>query len=292
EKVVDRLLASPHYGERWARPWLDLARYADTSGGSADSPRKMWKYRDWVIDAPNRDLPHDRFTIEQIAGDPLPNATPEQQVATAFHVNAMQNEEDGVDIEEVRWEKLVAQVTTTATVWLGTTLACAQCHNHKYDPFTQREYYRMLAFFDNAREVLARPGGVPTMVMSERQTSKPPSTYLRVRGSFAAKGPVVEAGTPHALPPMRREWPLNGRGLAYWLVDREAPLVARVAVNRFWGEFFGRPLVETAEDFGSQGRPPSHPELLDWLATEFLRLDFSMKGVHRAIVTSATYRQA
>ncbi len=292
EKVVDRLLASPHYGERWARPWLDLARYADTNGGSADSPRKMWPFRDWVIDALNRDLPFDRFTIEQLAGDLLPGATPEQQVATGFHVNAMQNDEDGLDLEEVRWEMLVDRVNTTATVWLGATLACAQCHNHKYDPFTQREYYRLLAFFDNAREVMAGGRGVPAMVMSERQTSKPPSTYLRIRGSFAAKGPKVEAGAPRALHPMRSEWPLNRLGLAYWLVDRENPLVARVAVNRFWGEFFGRPLVETAEDFGTQGRPPSHPELLDWLATEFVRLDFSMKAVHRVIATSATYRQA
>ena len=136
ERVVDRLLASPHYGERWARPWLDLARYADTNGYEKDNRRAIWKYRDWVIDALNRDMPFDQFTIEQIAGDMLPNATTEQKIATGFHRNAMTNEEGGVDPDESMYEVLVDRVNTTATVWLGTTLACAQCHNHKYDPFT------------------------------------------------------------------------------------------------------------------------------------------------------------
>ena len=149
-RLVDRLLASPHYGERWARPWLDLARYADSHGFEKDLPRVMWKYRDWVIDALNRDMPFDRFTIEQIAGDMLPNATPEQVVASGFHRNAMTNEEGGTDPEESHYEVLVDRVNTTATVWLGSTLGCAQCHNHKYDPFTQRDYYRLMAFFGNS----------------------------------------------------------------------------------------------------------------------------------------------
>ena len=136
EKVVDRLLASPHYGERWARPWLDLARYADTNGYEKDNRRAIWKYRDWVIDALNRDLPFDQFTIEQIAGDMLPNATVDQKIASGFHRNAMTNEEGGVDPEESRYEVLVDRVEHDRDVWLGTTLACAQCHNHKYDPFT------------------------------------------------------------------------------------------------------------------------------------------------------------
>ena len=148
-RVVDRLLASPHYGERWARPWLDLARYADTNGHEKDNRRAIWKYRDWVIDALNRDLPFDTFTIEQIAGDMLPDATVQQKIASGFHRNAMTNEEGGVDPDESRYEVLVDRVNTTATVWLGTTLACAQCHNHKYDPFTQRDYFRFLAFFAN-----------------------------------------------------------------------------------------------------------------------------------------------
>ena len=149
EKAVDRLLASPHFGERWARPWLDLARYADTNGYEKDNRRDIWKYRDWVIGAFNRDLPFDQFTVEQIAGDMLPDATIEQKIATGFHRNAMTNEEGGVDPEESRYEVLVDRANTTATVWLGSTLACAQCHNHKYDPFTQKDYFRLLSFFAN-----------------------------------------------------------------------------------------------------------------------------------------------
>src|SRR5687768_13767233 len=147
EKAVDRLLASPHYGERWARPWLDLARYADTNGYEKDNRRSIWKFRDWIIAALNRDMPFDTFTIEQIAGDMLPNATVDQKIASGFHRNAMTNEEGGVDPEESRYEVLVDRVNTTATVWLGSTLACAQCHNHKYDPFSQKDYFRLLAFF-------------------------------------------------------------------------------------------------------------------------------------------------
>ncbi len=149
ERVVDRLLASPRYGERWARPWLDLARYADTNGYEKDRRRDAWKYRDWVIDALNADLPFDRFTVEQIAGDMLPDATEAQRIASGFHRNAMSNEEGGVDPDESMYEVLVDRVNTTATVWLGTTLACAQCHNHKYDPFSQKDYFRLLAFFAN-----------------------------------------------------------------------------------------------------------------------------------------------
>ena len=150
EKVVDRLLASPHYGERWARHWLDLARYADTNGYEKDNRRSIWPWRDWVIDALNRDMPFDQFTIEQIAGDLLPNATAAAAIATGFHRNTMTNEEGGVDPEESLYEVLVDRVNTTATVWLGSTLACAQCHNHKYDPFSQKDYFRFLAFFANA----------------------------------------------------------------------------------------------------------------------------------------------
>ena len=149
ERVVDRLLASPRYGERWARPWLDLARYADTNGHEKDKRRDIWKYRDWVIDALNADMPFDRFTVEQIAGDMLPDATEAQRIATGFHRNAMTNEEGGVDPDESLYEVLVDRVNTTSTVWLGSTLGCAQCHNHKYDPFSQKDYFRLLAFFAN-----------------------------------------------------------------------------------------------------------------------------------------------
>src|SRR5262245_48810777 len=150
EKVVDRLLSSQQYGERWARPWLDLARYADSNGYEKDNLRVAWKYRDWVINALNKDMPFDPFTIEQIAGDMLPGTTADQKIATGLDTNTMVNQEGGIDPEESRFETLIDRVNTTATVWLGSTIGCAQCHNHKYDPFSQKDYYRLMAFFDNA----------------------------------------------------------------------------------------------------------------------------------------------
>src|SRR5207248_1014804 len=149
QRLVDRLLRSRRVGERWARPWLDLARYADSNGFREERPRTMWKYRDWVIDAMNRDMPFDRFTIEQIAGDMLPGATASQKISTGFHRNTMLNEEAGVDGDEAYFDVLVDRVNTTGTVWLGTTVACTQCHDHKYDPFTQKDYYQLMAFFNN-----------------------------------------------------------------------------------------------------------------------------------------------
>ncbi len=580
EKRVERLLASPHYGERWARPWLDLARYADTNGYEKDKRRVMWKYRDWVIGALNTDMPFDQFTIEQLAGDMLPYSTTDQKIATGFHRNTLLNQEGGVDAEEARWETIVDRVNTTATVWLGSTLGCAQCHDHKYDPFTQKDYYRFFAFFDNSEyriesrsgeqwtkeptlqlptpeqaarrdeiqkeivrlesqtntftpalkqeqsrwesevaaspknwiklrpmefsssagaaldrleddslvargaaeaeetytvkartaltritairiealpdaslpqggpgrdpygnfslqgvEVLVSPilapsrksvlawksartdegreedyfnkgwsidatrdgarqprqavltaktpfgyaGGTlieirlrhkgrraqsigrfrisitrsssperivavtaklrpvlmsaartdeqqeklseffltiaPSLsqararlrelkksladlpihtaeVMAERPSFERPSTHLRVRGSFTNRGEKLFAAAPdflHAMP--ESEMP-NRLGLARWLVSEENPLVARVTVNRAWEQFFGRGIVETSEDFGAQGERPAHPELLDWLATELMRNKWSLKSLHRLIVTSATYRQS
>jgi mono/diheme cytochrome c family protein len=578
EKVVDRLLASPHYGERWARPWLDLARYADTNGYEKDNRRTAWKWRDWVIAAFNQDMPYRQFTIEQMAGDMLKEATLDQRIATGFHRNTLLNQEGGIDVEEARWETLVDRVNTTATVWLGTTLACAQCHDHKFDPFSQKDYYRMLAFFDNGEytvkgqgprvvdswivepelelptpeqaerkkaldeqivEVQARldaatpelaaaqarwekeraapsprwtplrvqtaasaggarldlsadgsvvasganpdrddftltgqatdgpitalrlealpdppregPGrapygafsltrlvvrageggpetvvpvvraeadegsaaaaidddaatgwggsdpartqtavfqvqpaiprgatvtvvlehqglqpraalrrfrlstttgdnpwgglplperlrvpettaaaaadkqrealagyyrsiapalegdrrriralrqelaalGIPTaMVLRERVTGERPSTPYRVRGSYLSPGERVYAGVPTTLPPLPEQAMPNRLGLALWLTADENPLTARVAANRVWEQYFGRGLVETSEDFGTQGERPTHPELLDWLATEFQREGTRFKPLHRLIVTSSTYRQS
>jgi hypothetical protein len=339
EKVVDRLLGSPHYGERWARPWLDLARYADTHGFEKDPRRTIWPYRDWVINALNKDIPFDQFTIEQLAGDLLPNATLEQRIATGFHRNTMINTEGGVDPEEYRVAAVVDRVNTTATVWLGTTLACAQCHTHKYDPFTQQEYYQFLAFFNSnadrstsdgdmlqlptpeqqkaldeiakleavqskapelksVREQLAAAkkklnDEVPkTLVMKE--LPEPRETFIHIRGNFLNKGDKVEPGVPavlHDLQIADGETP-NRLTLARWLVSPENPLTARVAVNRMWAEFFEHGLVETSEDFGTRGERPTHPELLDWLATEFIREGWSMKRMHRLIVLSATYRQS
>jgi hypothetical protein len=582
EKVVDRLLASPHYGERWARPWLDLARYADTNGYEKDRRRSAWMYRDWLIDALNRDMSYRQFTIEQMAGDMLPGATPAQKIATGFHRNTLLNQEGGIDVEEARWETLVDRVNTTATSWLGTTMACAQCHDHKFDRISQKDYYRMLAFFDNAeyrveglgevvrdkwivepdlelapaeviakrdalkaeaaalkksveesdlsaelaawetalaekpprwtvlrpaqssslhgatlvsakdgsllvsgpvadketytvtatlpsaaitafrlealpdpslpaggpgrsssgnfvltrfavstaaaavplaraeadfsdegrsvaqavddaedsgwsidgqqgrahtaiflparplgsagtvtftlehngaaaqaalgrfrlsvttsrnpwggaqvpaeiRTVLATPRAartaeqakalqdhfrplaasldaprarqvqvrreleaidIPTaMVLRERagSGSEPPSTPLRIRGSYLSPGERVTAATPGFLPPLPETEPVNRLGLAHWLVDEANPLTARVAVNRYWEQLFGRGLVLTSEDFGVQGERPTHPELLDWLATTFMGEGWSPKKIQRLMVTSATYRQA
>ncbi len=585
EKVVDRLLASPHYGERWARPWLDLARYADTNGYEKDRRRTAWKYRDFVIDAFNQDMPFREFTIEQIAGDMLKEPTVEQRIATGFHRNTLLNQEGGIDVEEARFETLVDRVNTTSAVWLGSTMGCAQCHNHKYDPFSQKDYYRMLAFFDNAdyhvqglgEEVMdkwivepdlelatpeqarklaslraeaeslradlegkdleaelwayerarsapppswtplgavrtsarsgatltrkadqsllvsgdkipdkdvytvtlsaplagitalridaipdpslpskgpgrassgafvltsvalkqgSRPialaravadvnedgrqaalaidsqpgtgwgvtaeaemgkphylvvslekplavatiltvtlesergypfsqstlgrfrisattaanpwGGTPapeavatilrtprasrsdeqkktllawfrpiapsldkardrvaridqevegmkivtTQVMKERAGFERPSTPLRIRGSYMSPGERQYAAVPAFLPALPESQLPNRLGLAHWLVDEENPLTARVTVNRFWEQVFGRGLVLTSEDFGSQGEPPTHPELLDWLATEFVKQDWSVKKSLRLMVTSATYRQS
>jgi hypothetical protein len=334
ERQVERLLASPHYGERWGRHWLDLARYADTNGYSIDSPRTLWPYRDWVIAALNKDIPFDEFTIEQLAGDLLPNASRDQRIATGFHRNTMINEEGGIDPEQFRVEAVFDRVNTTASVWLGVTFGCAQCHNHKYDPFSQREYYQLFAFFNNQDEATLSLGmadskesapkkgkkqGLTTMVLRER--AWPRDTYVMRGGDFTRKGAQVNPSTPSVLPPLvwkkedgsakdhpdRRPeaWltssliaarPFhafpNRLDLARWLVAPENPLTARVIVNRVWGQYFGVGLVETDNDFGTRGTPPSHPELLDWLASEFERKNWSLKALHRLIVQSATYRQS
>ena len=298
EELVDRLLDSPQYGEHWARSWLDAARYADTNGFNFDKPRTMWKYRDWVVKALNDDMPFTQFTVEQIAGDMLPGATLAQKIATGFHRNTRVNTEGGVDRKEANWEVRIDRVTTTATVWLGATLGCAQCHNHKFDPFSQEDFYRFMAFFTGASEPKMKvPAGnghaaTTTLVMQEKKPKATQTAFLRLRGSFEAPGARVTAGTPASLHPMRKGLPANRLGLARWLVDEENPLVARVTVNRFWYYVFGRPLVETPEDFGTQSPGPEHPELLDWLATEFVRQGWSMKRIVRTIVTSATYRQS
>jgi hypothetical protein len=386
EKVVERLLNSPHYGERQALPWLDQARYADTNGYEKDDRRTIWPYRDWVIGAFNRDLPFDQFTIEQVAGDLLPRATREQQIATGLNRNAMVNTEGGTDDEEFRVAALVDRVNTTMAVWMGTTFGCCQCHSHKYDPFTQTEYYRLMAFFngtedrgrtndpilrlptpeqveqekkldaeiDQIRALLrtstrqlaeaqakwekAGPGkppaaalpkeissvlAIPTPKRTEAQKEQlvsyyrsiapelagarqriealtkqkasiqpattlvmkelpqPRATYVMIRGNFRRHGALVTPGVPARLHPLPPGQPLNRLAFARWLVDPNNPLVGRVIMNRMWAQYFGRGLVETSEDFGIQGEPPTHPELLDWLATELIRQKWSQKAMHR-----------
>jgi len=573
EKLVNRLLASPHYGERWARRWLDLARYADTNGYEKDRPRTIWPYRDWVIRALNSDMPFDQFTVEQIAGDLLPNPTRDQVVATGFHRNTMINEEGGIDPLEFRYYAVVDRVNTTATTWLGLTLGCAQCHSHKYDPISQSEYFQMLAFLNNADEpdyfipdrniaqqrariegklaelwkelpdkfpgggkvlddrlaawvkqkseravpwqvlrpaamktnlphlqvladdsilasgdqtksdtyeltfrtpiknvtalrlevlphdslpgrgpgrtyyegtkgdfflselslavggkavklgnvsddlsggasekasarfsidgnpatgwttnnkpglvheavfnfaqavdfdgpvtvkmlferyyssdlgrfrisvttatkraeasnhgadivtILAKPteqrsaeekqkvlrrfletapelakarqeidklkASLPsyqiTMVMKERPADNPRPTHRHHRGEYLQPKEKVEPGVLSALHPYPKDAPRNRLGFARWLVGPENPLTARVTMNRQWQAFLGHGLVRTTQDFGIQGNLPTHPELLDWLAVEFMKQGWSLKKMHKLIVMSATYRQS
>ena len=412
ERQVDRLLASPHYGERWGRWWLDQARYADSNGYSIDGPRTMWQYRNWVINALNADMPFNQFATEQLAGDLLPSPTVSQKVATGFHRNTMLNQEGGIDLEQFRVEAVVDRANTTATVFLGLTLGCAQCHDHKFDPLSQKDYYRFLAFFnscdeptldlsppesrkkqsvdrknladiekklsrfekldaaaveklegqlspmarltlpDDIRKILeiAINGRTPAQhealvaTLRRRQTSnqlasalvavhplailgqihlaesrlalgdaagrlrstmvepatalileerkEPRQTYVMLGGDFTRKGAVVEPGIPMALPALATSKSPNRLDLARWLFMPGNPLVGRVLANRVWQVYFGIGLVETENDFGTQGSPPTHPELLDWMALQIAKDGYSLKQLHRLIVTSATYRQS
>ncbi|MBI1322994.1 DUF1553 domain-containing protein [bacterium] len=346
ERLVERLLASPGYGERWARMWLDLARFADTKGYEKDRSRPMWRYRDWVIAAFNRDLTYDRFTLEQLAGDLLPESTPEQRLATAFHRNTLTNEEGGTDDEEFRSIAVKDRVDTTAQVWMGLTFGCAKCHSHKYDPISTTDYYRFYAYFNQTAdadrgdefptETFPTPeqsaelkrlydeiasvesglaSGPPrretfdkiktlrdrynaieaacrTPVFKELAADKRRMTKIHKRGNFLDPGDTVTAGTPESFPGLAAGQPDDRRAVAAWLFDPSNPLTSRVAVNRHWAAFFGTGLVATQEDFGSQGEPPSHPELLDHLAISFREANYSLKALCRMIVTSATYRQS
>ena len=297
ERLVEDLLASPHFGERWGRHWLDLARYADSEGYQIDRARPhAYVYRDWVIDAINTDLPFDQFTVEQLAGDLLPNASVGQKTAVGFHRNTLMNYEDGTDAEEFRCKAKVDRVSTTGTVWLGLTVGCAECHSHKYDPISQREFYQLYAFFNNADEVevpapqLRDPNA---RAQSFAGRTNAPAARVHIRGDFLRPGDEVRPGGIAALHPFAPRGAQADRlDLARWLVDPANPLTARGAVNHLWQHLFGRGLVNTAEDFGVRGEPPSHPELLDWLATEFRLRGWSRKALLKLIVTSATYRQS
>jgi hypothetical protein len=300
ERLVDRMLASPHFGERWSRHWLDQARYADSDGYEVDKARPdAYRWRDWVIAAINKDMPLDEFTVEQFAGDLLPGATPQQRLATAYHRQTLTNNEGGVDKEEYRFKAVMDRVSNTASVWLGLTLACAQCHDHPYDPFTQREYYSLAAIFNNADETeidITDAGPQPAKkskfrVLAEREA--PRTTRTLQRGEFLQPGDEVQPGVLthlHALTPESQN--LNRLDLARWLVDPANPLTPRVFANQMWLHLFGHGLAHTPDDFGVRGELPTHPELLDWLAGDLLARGFSRKALIRQIVTSATYRQA
>jgi hypothetical protein len=427
ERLVDRLLASPHYGEKWARPWLDLCHYGDSDGYLQDFLRPYaWRYRDWLVDALNRDLPFDEFTIQQLAGDLLPGSTAEQKTATGFLRQTLSNREGGADLEEYRVEKVVDRTQTVATAFLGMTVGCARCHDHKYDPISQKEFYQFYAFFDGADEInidhplpgelepylakkqayerkrrellgpwqaalaelqtrwekklleaVARPGkdqswdrewevlgliwgqgfgegqleGTQIVLLdrakrtAEQQdklqdyflkygqivdpdgkfkdfkprelsgklealraelpplsraqtmmeTQNPRAVHIHVRGDFRRPGVPVAPATPAVLPPLHvasRQRAASRLELGHWLVSPGNPLTARVTVNRMWQEFFGTGLTATSEDLGTQGERPTHPALLDWLAAELRQRGWSIKAMHRLIVTSATYRQS
>jgi hypothetical protein len=478
EKAVDELLASPHFGEKWAAWWLDLARYSDTKGYERDVGRTIWRYRDWVINAFNKDMPFDQFTREQLGGDLLPNPTDDQLVATAFHRNTMNNDEGGTEDEEFRVAALIDRVSTTWEIWQSTTMACVQCHTHPYDPFLHEEYYKSMAFFNNTRDedtegehpnlrtykeedekklasikewvrtqagpekesevtlflktlepkyhphdfdqfidgelidtkwLGIRPGGsarlkqinlngkthliinywtdntggsveirkdklsgevvgyttlgktdgkkaisipiktssgkhdlyfvfknpslasnlsvcavewfafredlpgkgspghtsvsndlmallntkvenTPIMIENSEEQHRP--TNIFERGNWLVKGAEVKPGVPKSLNPFPKDQPYNRLGFANWLLSKDNPLTARTTVNRFWEQLFGYGLVETLEDFGTQGATPTHQELLDWMALRFMNdHQWSMKKLIKDIVMSATYRQ-
>jgi mono/diheme cytochrome c family protein len=292
ERTVERLLDSPHFGERWGRHWLDMARYADSNGFLGDAVRpNAWRYRDWVIDAINRDLPFDQFTIEQLAGDLLPDATVTQRAGTGFHRNAAINTEAGVDKEEARFQNLADRVNTTGRVWMGLTLGCAQCHTHKYDPITIRDYYSTYAFFNNTEDKDEPGTKTPTLGENEKNRRE---TYVHMAGDYTRRGPTVVPASLSALPEMKQPEVGEATRLDYaqWLVSPEHPLTSRVAVNHVWSKLFGVGIVATPDDFGVSGESPSHPALLDWLATEFMHRGWSRKELIRLIVTSATYRQS
>jgi hypothetical protein len=439
ERLVDRLLASPHYGEKMTQTWLDLARFGDTSGYHMDSTRQMSLWRDWVIDAFNKNMPFDQFTIEQLAGDLLPNTTTSQKIASGFNRNTRFNEEGGVDPEEYVIRYNIDRTNTLGQVWLGLTLGCAECHSHKSDPISHKEYYQLYAYFTGIKEpmkegheiheqplppllklptpeqssALGRLSGlrlafekaiakelgryiyvdplddptatagpersqiawehdvgespslpaevravlkvkrgernpdqkkilrdyylrkinqaakavfggledeidgilrsikaiddaVPQTLVSEEMPDPRPA-FILVRGDFQQRGPKVERGVPAVFPPLPAGAPNNRLGLARWLASPDHPLTARVVVNRLWAQLFGNGLVRSLGDFGTQGDYPSHPDLLDWLACEFLLPAPSGRGAGgegeapnawdikrllRAIALSATYQQS
>ena len=297
--LVDRLLNSSAYGERWARVWLDLARYADSMGYEKDSLRTIWPYRDWVVKALNENMPFDEFTVRQLAGDLLPDPSTDDLVATGFHRNTMTNTEGGTDDEEFRDAAVKDRVATTGQTWMGLTWGCAQCHSHKYDPVSHAEFYSLYAFFNQTADAdrnddsptLEVSEDVSTPVLSELSGTERRETFVHRSGNFMNRGERVEPGVPAAFHPLPPEAPRNRLGLARWLVAEENPLTARVAVNRIWARLFGAGIVATEEDFGTQGTQPTHPQLLDWLATEFMRSGWDVKGLIRTVVASATYRQ-
>jgi hypothetical protein len=323
EKAVDELLKQPAYGERMAINWLDVARYADSHGYQDDNYRSQWPWRDWAIHAFNENMPYDKFVTWQLAGDLLPNATKEQLLATGFNRNHKITEEGGVIDEEYRIEYVVDRTNTLGRAILGITIECAKCHDHKFDPFSQKDFYSMAAFFNNIKEVglestvggpetyaknprmeiteqdlkgilsfINKPdtGKLEVSIMKERDTVK--KTYVLNRGNYDQPTDEVKPSTPASILPYSTKYPPNRLGLSEWLFDERNPLTARVFVNRMWQEIFGRGIVKSAGDFGMQGDLPTNPALLDWLAVDFREHGWNIKRLVKQIVMSATYRQS
>jgi hypothetical protein len=401
KEAIMRYLSLPAYGEHWARLWLDLARYADSSGYPSDQPREIWAYRDWVIRALNNNQPFDQFTIDQIAGDLLPKPTEEQIIATAFHRNTMTQNEGGTSDEEFRNAAVIDRVNTTMAVWMGTSMACAQCHTHKYDPITLKEYFQFYALLNQSadadkkdeaplhemwatglkekqqtvkaelakleaalnkpdtkwlagleewagkphpelaklkpepkaviaalavakakrtpqqttalseyyvrnvspankplRDQIAKmkkqvesikPITVP--IMKELQGKEKRVTRIQLRGNWQALDEEVQGAVPAVFHPLPADAAVDRLALARWLVHRDNPLTARVIMNRLWEQLFGVGIVRTSEEFGSQGELPVHPQLLDWLAAEFMESGWDMKHMIGLLVSSKAYQQ-
>jgi hypothetical protein len=323
ESYIDRLLGTPQYGEKMAVHWLDVARYADSYGYQDDNLRTQWPYRDWVIHAFNKNIPYNQFLTWQLAGDMLPDADKEQILATAFLRNHKYTEEGGVIPEEYRVEYIIDKVKTFSKGILALTAECAQCHDHKYDPISQKDYYQLFGFFNTSKELgfegdvsVSQPAKQPVMsmtndevknvlsfinkkdtgsimvsVMGEMDTAR--NTYILKRGVYDQQGDIVRpAAFKSVMNFDTAQFQRNRLGLAEWTVSKDNPLTARAFVNQLWEEFFGRGIVKTAGDFGMQGNLPSHPALLDWLAVDFMESGWDIKKLVKKIVLSATYRQS
>jgi hypothetical protein len=312
EALIDRLLASPHYGERWGRHWLDLARYADTSGFHNDLDRPYaWKYRDYVIRSFNEDKPYTRFIAEQIAGDEVDGTNEQTLIATGFCRNGPSNDDNmgktPEAIAQYKADQMDDVISTTSSVFLGLTLGCARCHDHKTEPLLAKDYYSLMAIFAGT-ERLGLPSGAtdakdkkvadPAKLMALIE-SKPevPPTHVMLRGLAANKGEEVSAAVPVVLTRQPLPFPkpdktsLRRRTLAEWIGSPENPLTWRVMVNRVWQHHFGAGLVITPSNFGFSGARPTHPELLDWLAGQFIASGGKLKPLHKLMLMSATYRQ-
>ncbi|NIJ43915.1 hypothetical protein FHR24_000354 [Wenyingzhuangia heitensis] len=323
EKIVDELLASEHYGEKMAGPWMDVARYADSHGYQDDELRTMWPWRDWVIYAFNKNYSYKKFVTYQLAGDMLPTKNVEALLASGFNRNHKLNQEGGIIKEEARIENVTDRTNTFGKAFLGMTFECAKCHDHKYDPISQKNYFETFAFFDkvpfregkgstvgklfaekpllkitdslvkNKLSFINKTPQVDIEVMVMKDVPELRKTQLLNRGAYDDKREVVESSTPNAILPFdETKYQRDRLGLTKWLFDENNPLTSRVYVNRIWQDIFGKGIVKTSGDFGMQGELPTHANLLNWLSADFMEHNWDIKYLIKKIVTSATYKQS